>query len=378
MTMTKFKNPIFSLLLVSLFFMSCNGQTKTEQPNEKVVDQQSFTSKNTKLIKTQGTTEHQNVHCSLQDKDGNLWFGTTGEGVYRYDGNEFTQFTEKDGLSNNSIWSILEDKSGNIWFGTDDGVSCYDGQTISKIPFAMTTSIGVGTAITQSSENSVWSMLQDKTGIIWFGTSNDLYCYDGISFTRFLDKNNISNKQNLQLKWIQCFLEDSDGKIWMGSGPIAMEGVIQFDGESITSSKPSGDGWIRSIVEDKNGQIWFGGRTNGNFIYDGKKFTNYTEKVGIGNPILVDKSGKIWFNGEEKITTIESEGGIWRYDPSASLRTDGKIFENFTTKNGMGKYSIWSMLEDRNGNIWIGTRNCGLYQYTGQTFETFSEDPKTN
>jgi hypothetical protein len=80
--MTKFKNPIFSLLLVSIFFTSCNGQTKTEQPNKTVGEQQSFTSKNVKLTKTQGTTEHQNVHCSLQDKDGNLWFGTTGEGVY--------------------------------------------------------------------------------------------------------------------------------------------------------------------------------------------------------------------------------------------------------------------------------------------------------
>lgn len=359
--MIKFKNPIFSLLLVSIFFTSCNGQTKTEQPNKTVVEQLSFTSKKTKLTKSQGTTEHQNVHCSLQDKDGNLWFGTTGEGVYRYDGKEFTQFTEKDGLSNNSVFSILEDKLGNIWFGTDDGVSRYDGKTISKISFTN----GFGTTLSQSPKNSVWSMFQDKSGIIWFGTSQDLYCYDGKSFSRFLDKTNISNNQNLQLKWIQCFLEDSDGTIWIGSGPIANEGVIRFDGKSITSSKPNGDGWIRYMVEGKNGQIWFGGRGNGNFIYDGKTFTNYTEKVGIGNPIWVDKSGKVWFSGEEKISTVESEGGIWCYD--------GKTFENFTTKDNIGKYSVWSMLEDSNGNIWIGTRNCGLYRYNGQTFETFSE-----
>jgi ligand-binding sensor domain-containing protein len=365
MTITKFKSPVFSLLLATIFFTSCNRETKLEHLNKTVTEQLSFTSKNAKLTKTQGTTEHQNVHCSLQDKDGNLWFGTTGEGVYRFDGKEFTQFTEKDGLSNNSIWSILEDRAGNIWFGTDDGVSRYDGKTISKIPFAIINLSDFGTVITQSGKNSVWSMLQDKSGIIWFGTSQDLYCYDGKSFSRFLDNRNISNNQNLQLKWIQCLLEDRNGTIWMGSGPIASEGVIKFDGKNIISSKPNGDGWIRSMIEDKNGQIWFGGRSNGNFIYNGKTFTNYTEKVGIGNPILVDKSGKVWLSGEEKNATIESDGGIWRYD--------GKKFENFTTQNGLGKYSVWSMLEDRNGNIWIGTRNCGLYRYNGQTFQTFSE-----
>ena len=130
--MTKSQNPIFCLLLVSLFFTSSNGQTKTEQPNTTLVEQLSFTSKNTKLTKTQGTTEHQNVHCSLQDKDGNLWFGTTGEGVYRYDGKEFIQFTVQDGLSNNKIWSILEDKSGNLWIGTrETSLFLYDGKTFS-------------------------------------------------------------------------------------------------------------------------------------------------------------------------------------------------------------------------------------------------------
>lgn len=352
----KLKNPILTFLLVFLFFTTCNGQIKSKPINKTIVEEQSFTSKNKKLTKPQGTAEQQNVHCSLQDKNGNLWFGTTGEGVYRYDGKEFTQFTEKDGLSNNSIWSILEDKVGTIWFGTDEGVCRYDGKTISKISFTLSP---------QSRFNAVWSMMQDKSGIIWFGTSEDLYCYDGKSFSRFLDMNNISNQQNLKLKWIQCILQDSNGTIWMGSGPFAMEGVIQFDGNSITSSKPNGDGWIRYIIEDKNKKIWFGGRSKGNFIYDRKTFTNYTEKVRIGNPMLVDKSGNVWFTGEEKIATVESEGGIWCYD--------GKSFKNYNVNDGMSKYFVYSMLEDRNGNIWFGTRNCKLYRYDGQNFIAFSE-----
>ena len=80
---------------------------------------------------------------------------------------------------------------------------------------------------------------------------------------------------------------------------------------------------------------------------------------------MVDKLGNIWFSGEEKLSTVESEGGIWRYD--------GKDFENYTVNDGMGKYFVCNMLEDKNGTIWIGTRNCGLYSYNGQKFETFSK-----
>jgi ligand-binding sensor domain-containing protein len=48
---------------------------------------------------------------------GNLWFGTTGEGVYKYDGKSFSQFTASNGLNSNKVYCILEDKDGKIWIG---------------------------------------------------------------------------------------------------------------------------------------------------------------------------------------------------------------------------------------------------------------------
>jgi ligand-binding sensor domain-containing protein len=360
-----FRNPIYSLLLVILFISSCKGQAKSGVPKEVAVEQTLYTGQSPKLAKTQGSNEHQNVHCILQDRAGNLWFGTTGEGVYRYNGKVFTQFTVRDGLSDNAVWSILEDKSGMIWFGTNDGVSRYDGKAISRVSFLAAHPNNLLSGMSGSTKNAVWSMMQDKTGIIWFGTSEDLYCYDGKSFSRFLDRENIINDQKLQLKWVQCLLEDRNGKIWMGSGPHVGEGVIQFDGKSITSTKPIGDGWIRYMLADRAGNIWFSGRLHGVFRYDGRTFTKFTERVNIGAPILEDRAGNIWFTGEESSNAKESVQGIWSYD--------GKTFANYAARDGMGKYSVWSMLEDRNGNIWIGTRNCGLYRYDGKSFMNFSE-----
>lgn len=361
--MSKIKRHIFILLYISALFSSCKGQQINYDVN--VIGKEAPEINKPKLIKTQGTDEYQNVHCSLQDRDGNLWFGTSGEGVYRYDGKEFKQFTVNDGLSNNKIWSILEDSSGNIWFGTDNGISRYDGKKISKVAMNIPTKNNIGTTIPQSGIISIWSMIQDKSGIIWFGTSQDLYCYDGKTFSRFLDKKNIANDQQLKLKWIQCFLEDRNGDMWMGSGPIAEEGVIKYDGKSIIGSKPNKDGWIRYIVEDNNGTIYFSGRQNGVFTYDGNKFKNFTKKVNIGSAIFADREGNIWFDGGEKINTIESDGGVWRYD--------GKTFQNLSVKDGMSKHSVWSILEDRTGKLWFGTRNCGLYSFDGEQYTSFDE-----
>jgi ligand-binding sensor domain-containing protein len=65
----------------------------------------------------------------LEDRKGNLWFGSIGSGVYYYDGKSFQNFTTKDGLFNNEITCIYEDKVGNIWFGVNGGASRYDGKT---------------------------------------------------------------------------------------------------------------------------------------------------------------------------------------------------------------------------------------------------------
>ena len=66
----------------------------------------------------------------IEDKNGNLWFCTDGEGVWRYDGESFKNFTTEDGLINNSVFSVVEDRKGNLWFGTRKvGLCRFDGKS---------------------------------------------------------------------------------------------------------------------------------------------------------------------------------------------------------------------------------------------------------
>ena len=75
-----------------------------------------------KIIKAPGASRYANIHCALRDRLGRLWFGTTSDGVYRYDGKSFVHFLAQDGLGNNTVHSIAEDQGGNIWFGTEGGI----------------------------------------------------------------------------------------------------------------------------------------------------------------------------------------------------------------------------------------------------------------
>ncbi len=114
--------------------------------------------------KNQGL-KHGNVNSLLQDKAGNIWFGTYGGGVSKYDGKFFTNFTEKEWLSNNMVLSMLEDKAGNIWFGTyGGGISKYDGKSF----FNFTEKEGLLNSF-------IMSMLEDESGNIWFGTLGGAY-----------------------------------------------------------------------------------------------------------------------------------------------------------------------------------------------------------
>jgi streptogramin lyase len=356
------------LLFVLTCVISCNGQPKSKEKSNNQVVSKPISIGQPKIVKSQGTGESDNIRCGIEDRSGNLWFGTTGEGVYRFDGKSFYNYTIKDGLDNNNVMSIMEDKDGNIWFGTIDGICLYDGKNIIpiSIPTFIRPFVNYDYYTASSKKNTVWSMMQDQSGKIWFGTGDGVYIYNGFSFTRFLQNDGVVNKENLQLKMIDCIIEDDSGTIWFASGmPPGMEGVCRFDGKSIISSKPNGDSWIRLIVDDKKGNLWFSGRAKGNFIYDGKNFTKFTEKIGIGNPLLVDTSGNVWFGGEERLSTVENEGGVWRYD--------GKSFKNYTTNDGISKYAVFSMLQDKKGNIWFGTRNTGLYKFDGKDFTNYSE-----
>lgn len=378
------------LLLCFILILSCNSPVKTRLPKDSPIATISAKQGQPKIKQTQGA-EYSQVGCGFMDKAGNLWFGTLGEGVYRYDGHSFIQFTTKDGLSDNNVNAILEDKAGNMLFGTNGGICRYDGKSIT--PF---------TKDNDPSKGSIRCLMEDRDENLWFGTMDQgVFRTNGKTFTNFLNKadpggafDRFSNEDSLRFnlgrryQLIMDLLQDKNGNIWFSSWNGG--GAWRFDGTSFTNYLPSKlyyrsnedgrsgfnellelgytppkdsitDDMIFSLAEDKAGNLWFATRRHGACRYDGKTFTTFTEHAGLANKgmysILEDSRGNLWFTTEQD--------GVWRYD--------GKAFRNFTVKDGLVNNSVWTVLEDQNGNLWFGTRDFGLSRFDGKTFTTFSE-----
>ncbi len=193
------------------------------------------------------------------------------DGLYVYDGKTFTLFLINEApngfLSRNAkVERMLEDNEGNIWFGArvnEGGVFCYDGKK-SIINFKLKP-----TTVENAIRNWGWPQMQDKNGNIWFSNWDGAYRYDGKKFTSFTKNDGLSGTG-----LVAKIIEDKKGIIWLGG-----DGLSRYDGNSFTSFR---DGLINpgvlSLFEEKSGNIWVGTREAGFYLFDGKKFINYSDK----------------------------------------------------------------------------------------------------
>jgi ligand-binding sensor domain-containing protein len=292
------------------------------------------------------------VRGMVEDEKGNIWFGTDG-GVCRYDGKTFTSFTKANGLNHNQVWSILIDRSGVLWVGTEGGVSRFNGKSF--VPFSLPEIDLSDSPDAYPAPQVIWSIYQDKAGNIWFGTNGDgAYCYNGQKLR------NLSEKDGLCNNVVQCILEDRTGNIWLGT----RFGGLSCYNPSTKSFKnyAEADGlcgtFVWTMIEDNAGKLWIGAAGGGACSFDGKAFTSFSEKDGLGSKhvqsIFQDQKGKLWFG---------CSGGLYRLD--------GKAFVNITQTGPWQETStydpytdiVYGGLKDQKGNLWFLVSKKGVYRY---------------
>ena len=308
-----------------------------------------------------------------EDSEGYLWFATMDNGVSRFDGDEFQNFTRQDGLINDRVYFILEDSQKRLWFGTLNGVCWYDGADFHHLEDDGIAGRPVQ-FIYEDREGRIWcgghrtlgyydgtmfhdliplylqhyedppsplwskqcrGIVQDPEGHLWFGF-NYLTRFDGISFHRYEEKEGFPQRQTSY-----AVGQDHTGKVWIGQRENENQLWCYADG-TFQSVEVDLDGALRSIQRDREGRMWLC-TSEGVLYQDGDGFSRFTLADGLPHPavkaVFQDREHQFWF---------ATWGGGVLYDAhSISVFDLGKEFGSI---NG----EISQIVQDRRGDLWIG------------------------
>lgn len=286
------------------------------------------------------------IKCIYEDKEGNMLFGTSGEGFEVFSGERFISFSKKNGLRDNQIWAISQDKNDNMWFGTNEGLTIYSPKEQPERAYKnITVSEGLP-------NNNIRAIVADKYGNLWIGMwGGKVIKYDGQQ-GRLVQTPALNEMVN---HLVSSLMIDSKNRLWIGS----YEGIVVYDlGSGLIRTMRTIDGLsdndISCIFEDSRGHIWIGTKQRGITVYDGTTFKKYNRENGLNNTsissICEDAQHRIWVGTEG--------GGAFVYN--------GKTFENYKVRDGLLSDFVTLITTDKNKNIWLGT-NKGLNRYNPET-----------
>lgn len=285
----------------------------------------------------------------------------------------FEHISSKQGLSQNTVFCILQDNQGFMWFCTEDGLNKYDGYgfTIFRHDPEDPNSL---------SDSRILSIFQDRSGALWVGTDNG-----GLNKLD-LKTNQITHYQNdpddnhsLSNNRVLSIFEDVDGELWVGTEyglnrfVRETQNFIHYQKDSNNEKSLSGDS-VRVIYQDHEGTLWVGTNKGLNrFDPDKEQFTHfqnepddeYSLSHNSVRAIYQDSGGSLWIGTDDGLNKLQS--GTERFIPFKA---------GINNSSGLSSSEISSIFEDSSGVLWIGTIGGGLNSFDreNETFTNYQND----
>lgn len=212
--------------------------------------------------------------------------------------------------------------------------------------------LGVESGLAQ---NTVYCILQDERGFMWFGTKDGLSRYDGYQFKNYRNKKNDPN--SIGNNCIRSLFQGSDGGIWIGTDIGAYiyypekDSFEYFDVKTKDGIKIEKE--VNDIKQDQNGMYWFAVDWQGVFSYNPKNKELVFHKLNtIVNAwcIYIDKENKVW---------IGTHGGGLNYFDKKKQKFE-RVNYSFGSKSDNNEDDIYRIFQDDYNDLLITTANNGV------------------
>ncbi|PYR77427.1 MAG: hypothetical protein DMF86_09150, partial [Acidobacteria bacterium] len=273
----------------------------------------------------------QRVAALVTARDGTLWIGMSGRGLVRLEDGVYRTYGAADGLSDAFVRTVFQDAEENVWVGTNAG-------GIDRLRAHLVTVFTTADGLTG---NPILALFEDRRHQFWVGTNcQALDTWRDGRFARVP-------------AFVGCpfsIADDRDGNLWLGTHG---EGAIRLSGGRATAFTPATglagrDVW--TIAEDADGALWFGG--------DG-----LTRMAGGRLQAFAARDG---FTARDVRVIRPSRSGVWigTYGDGLVHYAGGR-FTSITTREGLSSNDVRSVHEDADGVVWAGTYGGGLNRIAG-------------
>jgi len=302
-----------------------------------------------------------NVNRIVRDSRGFLWF-CTEEGLSRFDGYQFINYTVDQGLPDRRVTDLLEARDGSYWVATGGGVCRFNPTGVPRFRIYLPGN--------DAYSRRIETLVEDKAGVIWCGTRNGLY--------RLRDRADGSEFEFVQLAlpnegtdFVQIIIEDRQASLWIGT---QLSGLYRRwpDGRVEHYTTRNGlSNRIETLLEDSKGRIWAGTPDGLGLLVaspdPGRPILArlYTTKDGLVTSwiesLFQSADGRLWAG---------CDSGLIQFNAVAS-KTEQQ-FRQYTIANGLSSQYVQALAEDRDGNIWLGTDSGGTMKVVRSGLTNFS------